>query len=83
MLPDALMAPVADDWLNAAIHSWILEDLPSLNRYAGSIGESIARVLTHMHNDAAAHQAEEQATCTDAQCPKTVSKKFPFVSQGL
>ena len=61
MLPDDLVAPLADVALNTKIQAWIREDLPALSRYDGSVGETVVNTLALMRQDAQTRRNEDVA----------------------
>ena len=80
---DPLEVPIADEWLNCCVWSWVSSDLPALAARTGSAASVMSDSLVAMTMEFTKQRKEAAATRVAAKAPKTMAEKYPEATDGL
>jgi hypothetical protein len=80
---DPLEVPLADEWLNRRVWSWISGDLPALAARTGGATAVMTDSLIAMTMEFSKQREDAAAARLAAKAPKTMSEKYPEASEGL
>jgi hypothetical protein len=80
---DPLEVPLADEWLNRRVWSWVSSDLPALAHRTGGAASVMTDSLVALTMEFAKQREDAAAARSAAKAPKTMSEKYPEATEGL
>jgi hypothetical protein len=80
---DPLEVPLADEWLNRRVWSWVSSDLPALATRTGGAAAVMSDSLVAMTMEFSKQREEAAAARIAAKAPKTMAEKYPEATDGL